>query len=183
MSSSSGPVKVNLFYAVRPPWPVCLGMEKLARDLGRAYHISRPVTVAQRLHNTMAPIDCRHMSLESAVARARQAAAEVRFPAFPVRYELTGSFTGRPGNHPLVLRGDEGLASLRGLREQLVTEMHRAHLRTDHGYTPHITLLWGDRMVDDNPVLPFEWIVEEFILVLSVIGHSHHEELGRWRLH
>ena len=46
-------------------------------------------------------------------------------------------------------------------------------------FTPHITLLYGDRMVTERSIEPVRWIVRDFALVHSLRGHTH---VARWPL-
>ena len=46
-------------------------------------------------------------------------------------------------------------------------------------FMPHITLLYAERSVDEYPIEPIRWIVNDFVLIHSMRGHSH---LARWAL-
>jgi RNA 2',3'-cyclic 3'-phosphodiesterase len=46
-------------------------------------------------------------------------------------------------------------------------------------FTPHVTLLYDPRSVDEYPVEPVVWTVAEFVLVHSLKGHRH---IARWCL-
>jgi 2'-5' RNA ligase len=46
-------------------------------------------------------------------------------------------------------------------------------------FTPHVTLLYDARDVDEFPVEPIGWTVKEFVLIRSLNGHEH---LVRWPL-
>ena len=47
-------------------------------------------------------------------------------------------------------------------------------------FTPHVTLLYAERNVEEHPIEPIGWTVSEFVLIHSMRGHVH---LGRWPLH
>jgi 2'-5' RNA ligase len=49
-------------------------------------------------------------------------------------------------------------------------------------FTPHVTLLYDRRCIDEQPIEPVGWTVREFALVLSLIGKTQHVPLGRWQL-
>ena len=49
-------------------------------------------------------------------------------------------------------------------------------------YTPHLTLLYGDRFVADHPVEPVGWTVHEFVLVHSLLGRSRYLLVARFPL-
>jgi RNA 2',3'-cyclic 3'-phosphodiesterase len=50
--------------------------------------------------------------------------------------------------------------------------------RARRDFTPHVTRLYGDRAVDEYPVAPIRWTVNEFVLIYSLKGHKH---IARWR--
>jgi 2'-5' RNA ligase len=81
------------------------------------------------------------------------------------------------------LRGEDGLKPLIGFQQQLREQMARAGFAVRRNYTPHITLLWADRCIDEYPIAPIGWTVRDFVLVMSHVGASQHIHLGRWRLH
>ena len=60
--------------------------------------------------------------------------------------------------------------------------MVRGGFAVPHSYTPHVTLLWADRSVEEYPIAPIAWDVREFSLVLSVQGWSRHIDVARWSL-
>jgi RNA 2',3'-cyclic 3'-phosphodiesterase len=94
------------------------------------------------------------------------------------------SFRGRPGNWPLVLHGDDGVFGLSVLQHRLGKAMENAGLgRANRHYIPHMTLLYGDRFIADEPVKPpIRWAVHEFVLVHSLLGRSRYTVLARFPL-
>jgi 2'-5' RNA ligase len=174
------PSRVKLFFALRPPPELCPAIERLGTTLQRAHRLQGKITSRDRLHNTLAAIGHPRRSMEDALIRAHQAGAGLTYPAFPVRFEWTQSFDVRRDRYPLVLRGD--LASLVGFQRALAAQMTREGLPVPLSYTPHITLLWADRPVADYPIAPIGWVVQDFVLMMSVVGRSRHFELRRWRL-
>ncbi|WP_197520890.1 2'-5' RNA ligase family protein [Bradyrhizobium icense] len=111
---------------------------------------------------------------------ARDAATELRTAPFEVSFDRTASFRGR-GNRPFVLIGEKGLRRLQSFRQMLGVAMARRGLRriANTNFTPHVTLLYDARGVDEYPVEPVVWTVTEFVLVHSQRGHRH---LARWCL-
>jgi 2'-5' RNA ligase len=80
-----------------------------------------------------------------------------------------------------VLFGDEGLRELRRFRRMLGAAMTRKGLRRRAAgdFTPHVTLLYDRREVEELPIEPISWTVRDFVLVHSRQGHLH---LARWPL-
>jgi 2'-5' RNA ligase len=112
---------------------------------------------------------------------ACEAAADVRAPAFEVLFDRSVSFRGRPGNRPFVLVGDEGLERLRSFRRTLGVAMAGKGFRylANKDFTPHVTLLHAERSVEEHPIEPICWTVNEFVLIRSMHGHV---QLARWPL-
>lgn len=106
---------------------------------------------------------------------------DVRTEPFEVAFDRTASFRGRPGNCPFVLIGEQGLRRLQSFRQTLGAAMARRGLRrlANTNFTPHVTLLYDARSVDEYPIEPIGWMVREFVLVRSLNGHAH---LVRWPL-
>ncbi len=147
-------------------------------------HDLRGLSIApERLHNTVAPVHDPRFAVEKNIERARRIAEGIRYPAFPVRFEWTGSFRNTSGSCPFVLQGDGGLRSLKTFRQILGDRMTRAGFKIGRTYTPHVTLLWAERCVEEYPIAPIDWTVHEFVLVLSLKGLRRHIYLARWSLH
>jgi RNA 2',3'-cyclic 3'-phosphodiesterase len=52
----------------------------------------------------------------------------------------------------------------------------------DTAYTPHVTLLRDDHLVDEHPISPIAWWVREFVLVHSLLGRTQYKILARFPL-
>jgi 2'-5' RNA ligase len=50
------------------------------------------------------------------------------------------------------------------------------------GYTPHVTLMYDDSLLDATPVPPVTWMAGEVVLVHSLLGETRHIHLARWPL-
>ena len=113
------------------------------------------------------------------VAACSEAAASVRASAFHLVVDHAGSFA-RSRVGWLAPSGNSGLDALwsglgHALREQGV------EYRAAETFSPHVTVLRNlSRRVEDVPIDPLSWPVDDFVLV-----HSHggrYEILGRWAL-
>ena len=140
----------------------------------------RGQTIArERLHNTLAAVHDAGTISEN-IARAKAIGDRLGHRRFSVRFEWSGSFRHRDTAHPLVLRGEEGLAPLIAFRQTLRSRMEDAGFEVAHSFTPHVTLLWADRCVEDYPIAPISWSVREFVLTASLQGYGRHIDLARW---
>jgi 2'-5' RNA ligase len=178
----TGDAPVNLFFALLPPDAVRPAMERLGGTLQQAHRLRGRRITKDRLHNTLAAVHDAG-SIRENIERAKNVGARIRYPSFPVRFEWTGSFKVGQARYPLVLRGEDGLKPLIEFRQEICSQMVRAGFAVARNYTPHVTLLWADRCVEEYPIAPIGWTARDFVLVLSVSGTSRHIHLGCWQLH
>jgi 2'-5' RNA ligase len=168
----------RLFLAVVPDADAAARIYRLARALKQAHKFDRDIIEPERLHVSLFFLG--ELS-EHMLRIACEAAAEVRAHPFEVRFDRSVSFRGRPGNPPFVLVGNDGLNELLSLRRTLGVALASRGLRrlASKDFTPHITLLYGERKVEEHPIEPIRWTVNDFVLIHSMNGHVH---LGRWPL-
>jgi RNA 2',3'-cyclic 3'-phosphodiesterase len=177
----------RLFFAAVPDVDAAAEIYRIAGILKRAH----------RFAGKLIPRECLHVSLlflgrgsEQLVRGACEAVASVKPIPFEVSFDRTASFRGRPGNRPFVLVGDDTQDRLKSLGHALDAAIAEKGLcqkgvgqkgvgrRAQRDFTPHVTLLYGDRAVDEYPVAPIRWTVNEFVLIHSLKGHRH---VARWR--
>lgn len=178
--SVPGRVPVKLFFAIRPDGEAGAAIEKLSTTLKTAHRLRGRAIARERLHNSLAAVHDTGGVREN-IARAKAIGDQLRHRRFCVRFDWTGSFRGNHG-HPFVLRGDEGAGPLSEFREDLRARMLRAGFGVERGFTPHVTLLWADRCVEDYPIAPVTWTLREFVLTLSVQGYARHIDVAGWPL-
>jgi 2'-5' RNA ligase len=174
-------VSVKLFFAIRPDDEAGAAIESLGMRLKAAHRLRGRTIARERLHNTLAAVHGTGTITEN-IARAKAIGDRLWHRHFSVRFDWTGSFSGRDRGHPFVLRGADGLDALVALRENLREKMLRAGLEASRSFTPHVTLLWADRCVEEYPIAPISWTVREFVLTASLQGHSRHIDVARWPL-
>lgn len=175
----------SLFFAVLPEPEVADRIVALATEIRAGHGLSGRLIPASRLHVTATPMADYAALLDYDVSAAMRAAETVRAKPFDISFNRLQSF-GRPGgNQPLVLRCGDGLGAFGQLQKALLTALRANDYdgKAPAAYTPHITLLYDRRAVDeiflDEPV---GWTVREFALVYSVYGGGRHMHLGRWPL-
>ena len=167
-----------VFLAALPDAAAAARIYRLARMLRRAHKFNGNVIKPERLHISLFFLG----ELSQEIIRvASEAAAEVRMPPFDVVFDRSASFGGRPGNRPLVLIGDDGMDRLKSLRRTfgVALAMNGLKYLAKRDFTPHVTLLYADRTVEEYPIEPISWTVNEFVLIHSMRGHVH---LARWPL-
>ena len=174
-SSSGG----RLFFAVVPDADTAARICRLAHALKCAHKFDRKIIEPQLLHVSLFFLG----ELSGQIVRiAREAATEVQMQPFQLWFDRSASFRGRPGSRPFVLVGDEGVEQLRSFRRTLGTALAGRGLGrlAKRDFTPHVTVLYAERNVEEHPIEPLGWTVNEFVLIHSLRGHVH---LGRWPLH
>jgi 2'-5' RNA ligase len=168
----------SLLFASKPALKARFAIHDLAERLIGAHGLRGHRMDPGRLHLTLASAVAPHLSLQESIWRAQMLASAMRGAPMPVSLQIAGSF--RSGDRkPFVLRG-EGLTELAAFRARLREAMHGCGFPRGGSFTPHVTLIWADRCVEEAPVAPVSWTIEDFELVLSADGD--HIQLGRWPL-
>jgi 2'-5' RNA ligase len=168
----------RLFLAVVPDAATAARMYRLAGILKRAYQFSGKPIEPDRLHVSLLFLGGLP---DHVIGALGEAVADVRMPPFEVSFDRSVSFLGKAESRPFVLIGDEGTSGLMSLRQKLGVTLTRAGLRrrANAPFTPHVTLLYDPRRVDEHPIEPIAWTVGEFVLIHSMNGHTR---LARWPL-
>jgi 2'-5' RNA ligase len=174
----------RLFFAIFPDADAAARIAKLAERLRGKGGLKGKPLATERFHVTLHHLGDYIRLPQDIVAAAREAAAAVTAPPFDVLFDYAVSFVGRPRNRPFVLRGGDGVAALMAFQQSLGLAMRKAGLGrwVDQRFTPHVTLLYDDRFVDEQRIEPIGWAVHEFVLVHSLLGRSEHIPLERWPL-
>jgi RNA 2',3'-cyclic 3'-phosphodiesterase len=170
--------RARLFLAVTPDADTAVRIHKLAGVLKRAHQFSGRLIEPERLHVSLFFLGGLP---EQDIRAACAAAAEVRMAPFEVLFDRTASFRGKRDIRPFVLVGDHGLHRLTSFRRTLGGAMLRRGLRrvAKTNFTPHVTLLYDARGVEEYPIEPISWTVKEVMLIRSLRCHDY---LARWPL-
>jgi 2'-5' RNA ligase len=165
----------NLFFAVRPP-------EDEARrilELGVSLPLGGKPLRADRLHISLLALVWNDLVPEGLIEEASDAAQTVVMP--PVRVVFDRAVGA---SKSALLRASEPLEALAILRERLGFALKRAGVDfvLSERFAPHVTLLYGGRPMPEIEIDPITWVADEFVLIDSHIGLTHHETVGRWPL-
>jgi RNA 2',3'-cyclic 3'-phosphodiesterase len=174
----------RLFFAVFPDPATATRIATLARSLHDELALQGRPFSADRLHVTLQHLGDYAGLPPGLVDNAERMAASVMLPPFEITFDSVSSFACRPRNRPLVLRGDQDTAALVALQEFLGEAMALGGLAKwiVKKFVPHVTLLYDDRSIAPQPIVPIAWTVREFVLVHSLLGKTEHRILGRWSL-
>lgn len=175
----------RLFFAIFPDADTIERIERFGPGLCKSVGLKGKILAAERFHISLHHIgDFVGLSQDILTIAAKAAGAvSSQMSPFETALDRATSFIGRPGHHPFVLCGSDGVAALTAFHQTLGAEMERAGLRLGIShYTPHLTLLYGDRLVAEQIIEPVAWTVREFVLVRSLLGQGRYEALARWNL-
>ena len=189
------PLTDRLFFAVLPDAAARERIVAVVAELRGVHGLQARPVMADRLHVTMAMVGDFAGIPGNLLARASQAAQEaVRVVApFDACLDRAQSFTGRlrsPGRRPLVLTGTDGVAGLQALHQALSQALRKTGISgaastagNQPAYMPHLTLMYDQHAVPEQPVPAVAWRVGELVLLHSRIGQNiPYAALGRWPL-
>jgi 2'-5' RNA ligase len=165
-------------FTIRSDAETAARIHRLAGVLKRAHQFKGRLIEPARLHVSLFFLGGLP---EQDVRAARAAAADVRIAPFEVSFDRTASFRGKRDSRPFVLVGDGGQERLTTFRRMLGGAMLRRGLPrvAATNFTPHVTLLYDSRAVEEYPIEPISWTVREFVLIRSFRGYDC---LARWPL-
>lgn len=174
----------RLFFALRPDQQTAkLVMQRLAA-LRKALGLEGRPLIAEHLHITLHHVGDFPAFPAELVHRLLEAGQALYAPAVPICLDAVLSF-GRPDrrNNPLVLLAGEPLEPLRAFHRSLGVHLQAAGVTGLRSrFTPHLTLLYDDAMIELQALEPLQWTATEFLLIDHLIGQTRHVVLGRWAL-
>lgn len=115
--------------------------------------------------------------VERVSAAAHLAAGPV--PPFEVWFNRTVSYLG---SRAFVLHSQGGNSILKQFHAELGTALENYGAPCAPSFTPHVTLLYDERLVREETVEPVSWIANEFALVCRATGKAEYSILDRWKL-
>ena len=173
----------HLFFAIFPEMGTAERVARLAPQWRAEHGLRGNLIDTERLHVTLLSVGNYAGLPQAVVDLASYVAAAVAMPPFEVSFDSVMSFKGGP----FVLRGSNNapaLMALKALRRELAFAMNKAGLpcAAESNYTPHLTLLYGDKLIPEQIVETVSWTVREFVLVYSLQSQHLHLHLKRWPL-
>lgn len=175
----------RLFFAVRPDAATAQRIEALAQAVRSRHGLRGRSLGPERFHVTLHLVgdfaDGIPASVRDASLRAAEPVARLAAP-FVVGLDSIASFTRKRRNMPVVLLGGEdGVRGVAQLQQALWGALVAAGLasRPEPRFTPHLTLLYDDVLVEPARIDPVIWPVNEMLLVRSLLGKGRHEVLAR----
>ncbi len=172
----------TLFFAVLPDMDRAEEMREFAQQLCDMHELLGDLILPKKLNVTVHAFKEFARLEESLVEAGKMAGAKVArlIKPFEVTFDRVKSFP-TPGRRPCVLVGDDGgNAPLRELHRQLMTVLGKVKKGVVPSYTPHLTLLYDEKMVEEEQLSPVTWMARELVLIHSMNGI--YDLRGRWPL-
>lgn len=169
----------DLFLALVPAaevLPIIVGVQSQLRDDEGLR--GKPIGV-DRLHVTLHDLGGCDAPPAALIEAVRRAAATVRVAPFEVVFDRALSFPNRQRHRPFVLCCSAEPKDMAALRATLGRALADAGVWKDEVTTPHMTLLYDDRLVGERRIVPIRWTAHEFVLVRTLRGLGRHEVLAR----
>lgn len=119
------------------------------------------------------------------IKRARQAAISLRTAPFTLCFDRLTTFSGDPGDYPLVVQTEKASHKLNDVAAELHAACRATGLTASRSakITPHVTLAYGPGFSETRHLAkPILWAIDEITLIDSLQGQSRHVSLGRWPL-
>jgi 2'-5' RNA ligase len=174
----------GLFLAVVPPASMADRISNLIPELRARHGLRGEPLSPRRLHVTLHYLGSYNGLPRKLMETVCAAAPAVSMPPFEISFDRALSFTSRKKARPFVLRAGGDVIPLLGLHRAVGEAITRAGLGrwvTRH-FTPHMTLLYDRRLVDEHPIESLGWTVTDFVFVHSLVGQGVHNHLARWPL-
>jgi RNA 2',3'-cyclic 3'-phosphodiesterase len=169
----------GLFFATFPDPAAAVRVANIAKQFRCAYGLKGAPLLHHRFHVTVNGLGNYDGVPRSVVDKAIAAGGLVTSWPFDVAFDRVTSFAGADA---LVLCGGDGVDGLLMFQQSLSTAMREAGLHASLQFTPHITLLYDGRRIEEQFIEPVRWTVRDFVLVHSLRGETIHIPLKRWRL-
>jgi 2'-5' RNA ligase len=169
----------GLFFSIFPDQAAAVRIANAAEHFRRAYGLNGAPLLTDRFHVTVQGLGNYDGLPRSIVAKAIEAGAAVTSMAFEVAFDRVTSFAG---SDALVLRGGDGVDGIVMFHRALGFAMRKSGLSAGSQITPHITLSYDGRRIEEQFIEPIRWTVRDFVLVHSLRGRTKHIPLERWHL-
>jgi len=174
----------GLFFAIIPSPQSAAQIERRVQDFRGEFGLKGEPLATSHFHVTLYYLGAHPGVPRGIVAKASETAASIRMAPFDIIFDRARSFTGKGGSRPFILGTGKALPELLALQQSLRAALRKAGLDNwaQPAFTPHVTLLYDNRSVPEQPIEPVAWTVREFVLMRSLLGMSRYETLGRWPL-
>jgi 2'-5' RNA ligase len=169
----------GLFFSIFPDHAAAVRIANTAEHFRRAYGLKGAPLLTERFHVTVQGLGNYDGLPRNVIAKAIEAGAAVTSMPFEVAFDRATSFAG---SDALVLCGGDGVDGIVMFHHALGIAMRKSGLSAGSQFTPHITLSYDCRRIEEQFIEPIRWTVRDFVLVHSLRGKTMHIPLERWHL-
>lgn len=174
----------GLFFAIMMPVEVRYQLAARFMDFDARFpFLGRPIG-AERLHLSLNLVFAGDLLPDRVIELSKRVGGSIRFQQFQIRLDRALSYRNRKPKKPFVLAAsDSGDVNQLGQHIAKALDILSGH-RTGlaRPVSPHVTLVWDEIMVPEQPIDPVNIPVREVSLVHSHIGQSRYDILARWPL-
>lgn len=176
----------RLFLGIRLDGDTARRIERFRRGFCAEHDVQGSLRPRELLHMSLHFVGDFTRLPSAIIHGARRASQTVSLPPFDVTLNHIRSFEvkpprhGAPGRHALVLLGES--APLVELHRSLGSALKDWGFKAADHFTPHVTLLYGPKVVLKRTIDPIRLTVEDFSLIHSEKGRSRYNTLGNWSL-
>lgn len=176
----------RLFLGIRLDGDTARRIERFGRGFCAEHDVQGSLRPRELLHMSLHFVGDFTRLPSAIIHGARRASQTVSLPPFDVTLNHVQSFEvkaprhGAPGRHALVLLGES--APLVELHRSLGSALKDWGFKAADHFTPHVTLLYGPKVVLKRTIDPIRFTVEDFSLIHSEKGRSRYNTLGNWSL-
>lgn len=176
----------RLFFGLLLDAETSVHVERFRQQFLHENHLKGTQIKTERLHVSLHHVGDYKRLRTKYVYAAKQAGKAVSMHPFEVNFRFIKSFEGTPSidgrlaKCPLVLLG-EGEA-LFELHQILGAAMEKNGLRAAEHFIPHMTLLYGSKLIPFHMIEPIRFVVKEFKLIHSELWLARYNERGSWAL-
>jgi 2'-5' RNA ligase len=178
------PPRDILFFGLHSQMDSATAIIRTAESLRQLHGLNDRLIGPERLHLSLHTIGRFDGLPGFIIERAYEAGAMVSTSPFPLVFDHVMSFDNRREKRPVVLRPAFDLERLFKLHGVLGEAMKSARTgrHVTSSFTPHVTLLYDSRVMQERPIEPIQMYVQDFVLVHSLVGQRRYIELARWPL-
>jgi 2'-5' RNA ligase len=169
----------GLFFAIFPDAQAAVRIANAAWRFRRTYRLIGEPLQTRRFHVTLHGFGIFDGMPRCLVEKALNAGAAVTSVPFDVAFDRVTSFAG---SNALVLTSGQGTHDIKIFHQSLGAAMRQVGLRASSNFTPHVTLLYDRRRIEEQFIESIRWTVYDFVLVHSRRGRTQHMPLERWQL-
>lgn len=153
-----------------------------AQQLRDQHGLRGKLLAADRYHISLHSFGEYHGLPPNLVPDVMRVAATIEVPPFDTVLDRAVSFLGGK-QRPLVLCGGGDLAKFIAFQRAIGVAMQKVKPgRAKQQFTPHLTVLYDQHGIEEQPIERIGWTVTEFVLVHSLLGRGQYNILGRWPL-